>query len=433
MNVLNRLKIRIKDTFHLILWNVRNFYNRIKDRIKGFFVSLWKNTTTYKKRVERKKQRRQIIYDYAIQFGEERFFDGVHLRYDRIKRHINEELQTLNKNNPKAQELLAVKKVLPPTKEQVKRREKAKEISRNLLQAALYLLPVLVLLGIFSFYPIINSFRLVFLTGYNGMTGEYKGLTLFGNFATVLKDPSFIIPSATTKSTALINTGLLVLLSVPLTIIISLVISVALASIKPLKGFFQTIYFLPYVTNSLAVGLVFAYMFQSTGGLVNRFLLTFGIEGGSWIGVGAPYWKAMFVLILFSIWNGLAFKIMVFLSAIQNIDKQYYQAASIDATPKFKQFTKITVPLISPSIFYILITSVIGSFKTYSSVVAIFGNEGKPPGADYHMKTIVFYIYDYFKNPDNMPLAAAASIVLFAIILALTMVQNAVGKRRVHY
>ena len=123
MNVLNRLKIRIKDTFHLILWNVRNFYNRIKDRIKGFFVSLWKNTTTYKKRVERKKQRRQIIYDYAIQFGEERFFDGVHLRYDRIRRHINEELQTLNKNNPKAQELLAVKKVLPPTKEQVKRRK----------------------------------------------------------------------------------------------------------------------------------------------------------------------------------------------------------------------------------------------------------------------------------------------------------------------
>lgn len=187
------------------------------------------------------------------------------------------------------------------------------------------------------------------------------------------------------------------------------------------------------MTNALAVGLVFAYMFQATGGLVNRFLITFGIEGGSWIGVGAPYWKAMFVLILFSVWNGLAFKIMVFLSAIESIDKQYYQAASIDATPRFKQFTKITVPLISPSIFYILITSVIGSFKTYSSVVAIFGNEGKPPGADYHMKTIVFYIYDYFSNPDNMPLAAAASIVLFAIILLLTVVQNAVGKRRVHY
>jgi multiple sugar transport system permease protein len=433
MNVLNRLKTRIKDTFHLISWNVRNFFNRIKNAIASFFVSKWKNTSVYKKRVEKKKHRRQIIYDYAIQFGEERFFDGVHLRYDRIRKHINEELQTLEKGNPKVEELLAIKKVLPAIKDQVKRREKAKEITKNLLQAALYLLPVLVLLGIFSFYPIINSFRLVFLTGYNGMTGEYKGLTLFGNFAEVIKDPSFIIPSATTKSTALINTGLIVIISVPLTIIISLVISVALASIKPLKGFFQTIYFLPYVTNALAVGLVFAYMFQATGGLVNRFLITFGIEGGSWIGVGAPYWKAMFVLILFSVWNGLAFKIMVFLSAIESIDKQYYQAASIDATPRFKQFTKITVPLISPSIFYILITSVIGSFKTYSSVVAIFGNEGKPPGADYHMKTIVFYIYDYFSNPDNMPLAAAASIVLFAIILLLTVVQNAVGKRRVHY
>jgi len=433
MNVLNRFKRRIKDTFHLISWNVRNFFNNIKDVVRNFLTSKWKQTSIHKKRVEKKRHRRQIIYDYAIQFGEERFFDGVHLRYDRIRRHINEELSTLSNDDPKAQELLKVKKVLPPTKVQVKRKEKAKEITKNLLQASLYLLPVLVLLGIFSFYPIVNSFRLVFLTGYNGITGEYQGLTFVGNFVEVLKDPSFIIPSATTKSTALINTGLIVILSVPLTIIISLIISVALSSIKPLKGFFQTIYFLPYVTNSLAVGLVFAYMFQSTGGLVNKFLLAFGIEGGSWVGVGAPYWKAMFVLILFSIWNGLAFKIMVFLSAIQSIDKQYYQAASIDATPKFKQFRRITVPLISPSIFYILITSVIGSFKTYSSVVAIFGNEGKPPGADYHMKTIVFYIYDYFSNPDNMPLAAAASIILFAIILVLTQIQNAVGKRRVHY
>ena len=183
MNVLNRLKTRIKDTFHLISWNVRNFFNRIKNAIASFFVSKWKNTSVYKKRIEKKKNRRQIIYDYAIQFGEERFFDGVHLRYDRIRKHINEELQTLEKGNPKVEELLAIKKVLPATKDQVKRREKAKEITKNLLQAALYLLPVLVLLGIFSFYPIINSFRLVFLTGYNGMTGEYKGLTLFGNFA----------------------------------------------------------------------------------------------------------------------------------------------------------------------------------------------------------------------------------------------------------
>lgn len=433
MNVLNRIKIKIKDTWHLFKWKLRNVYLNFRDSVKNFFSSRYRNTKYYKNKVEKKKARRQIIYDYAIQFGEEKFFDGRHLRYDRIRKHIKSELESLDKSDPKREELLKVYKVLPPTREQVKRKEKAQEISRNLLKAALFLLPVLVLLGIFSFYPIINSFRLVFLTGYNGIDGSFKGVTLFGNFAEVIKDPSFIIPSASTKSTALINTGLLVLISVPASIIVSLIISVALSSIKPLKGLFQTIYFLPYVTNALAVGLVFAYMFQTTGGIVNQFLRNFGIEGGSWIGVGAPYWKAMLVLILFSVWNGLAFKIMVFLSAIESIDKQYYQAAAIDATPRFKQFSRITFPLISPSVFYIVITSVIGSFKTYSSVVAIFGNEGKPPGAPYHMKTIVFYIYDYFTNPDNMPLAAAASIVLFIIILLMTLVQNAVGKRRVHY
>lgn len=433
MNVLKRIRFKIKDSWHLIKWKVRNWFNTVKDAIKTFFSSNWKKTKMHKKKVARRKERRQIIYNYAIQFGDERFFDGEHIRYDRLRRFISGELETLEKNDPKYQELLGVQKKLPPTREQTKRKEKYQEIGRNLFKALLYLLPVLILLGIFSFYPIVNSFRLVFLTGYNGTTGAYKGLTFLGNFIEVINDPSFIIPSATTKSTALINTGLLVIISVPVTIVLSLIISVALSSIKPLKGFFQTVYFLPYITNALAVGLVFAYMFQTTGGIVNRFLSTFGVDGGSWIGVGAPYWKAMFVLILFSVWNGLAFKIMVFLSAIESIDKQYYQAASIDATPRFKQFSRITVPLISPSIFYIVITSVIGAFKTYSSVVAIFGNEGKPPGADYHMKTIVFYIYDYFTNPDNMPLAAAASIILFGIILVMTMIQNAVGKRRVHY
>ena len=433
MNVLNRIKFKIKDSWHLFKWNLRNFWNNIKDKVSHFFVSRWKKSKLHQKQIEKKRHRRQIIYDYAIQFGEERFFDGRHLRYDRIRRHIDEELQTIDKEDPKRDELILVLKALPRTRKQIQRREKAVEIGTNLFKALLFLAPVLILLGIFSFYPIINSFRLVFLTGYNGIDGTFKGVTFSGNFLEVIRDPAFIVPSGNTQSTALINTGLLVLISVPASIIISLIISVALSSIKPLKGFFQTVYFLPYVTNALAVGLVFAYMFQSTGGIVNRFLSTFGIQGGSWIGVGAPYWKAMFVLILFSIWNGLAFKIMVFLSAIESIDKQYYQAAAIDATPRFKQFMKITVPLISPSIFYIVITSVIGSFKTYSSVVAIFGNEGKPPGAPYHMKTIVFYIYDYFSNPDNMPLAAAASIILFAIILLMTFVQNAVGKRRVHY
>jgi len=149
--------------------------------------------------------------------------------------------------------------------------------------------------------------------------------------------------------------------------------------------------------------------------------------------MGAVQWKAMFVLLLFQVWNTLAFKIMVFLSAIQGIDKQYYQAASIDATPRFKQFRRITAPLISPTIFYIIVTSVIGAFKSYSSVIAIFGNEGAPAGANYTMKTIVFYIYDFFNTTGKMPEAAAASLILFGFILVLTIIQMQVGKRRVHY
>ena len=297
----------------------------------------------------------------------------------------------------------------------------------------MYLWPALILLVVFSFYPIFNAFRLVIYEGYNEVDGTIEGFTFLGNFIKVLTDSNFIVPSSHTGSSAVINTVLIVVLSVPISIIISLLIAVLLNSIKPLRELFQTIFFLPYVTNSLAVGLVFAYMFRTDGGLINQFLLRFGIHGGAWVGSGASYAKAMFVLILFSVWNGLAFKIMVFMSAIQGIDKQYYDAAMIDATPRFKQFRRITVPLISPTILYIVITSVIGAFKTYSSVIAIFGNAGQPPGADYNLKTIVFYIYDFFDTTGKFSEAAAASIVLFALILVLTLIQMQISKHRVHY
>ncbi|MFA6678629.1 MAG: sugar ABC transporter permease, partial [Acholeplasmataceae bacterium] len=312
------------------------------------------------------------------------------------------------------------------------KKDKIRKETKGILQALLYLTPVIILLVIFTFYPIFNSFRLVVYETYNETTNIGSGFTLFGNFKKVLSDANFIIPGEYVKSSAMINTILIVIITVPASIILSLLIAVLLNSIKPFSTALQTIFFLPYVTNSIAVGLVFAYMFQNTG-LFNQFLSFFNIDGGRWIQHGAPYWKAMFVLMLFSIWNGLAFKIMVFLSSIQGIDKQYYQAASIDATPRFKQFRRITAPLISPTILYIVITSVIGAFKTYNSVIAIFGNSGRPPGADYHLKTIVFYIYDYFNFTGKLPEAAAASIVLFLIILLFTGLQMQVSKKRVHY
>ncbi len=349
-----------------------------------------------------------------------------------LKHHVEPETDMENKVVVSSLRVKEAYRCLPESRQSKENKDRRRQVGKNLLQAFLYLAPVMLFLVIFTFYPIINSFRLVMFLNYDDVSGNYSGFTLLGNFKKVLSDANFIVPGKYVKSSAMINTLLIVGITVPVSIIISLLIAVLLNSIKVFTNALQTIFFLPYVTNSIAVGLVFAYMFQNNG-LFNKFLAWFSVDGGRWVQHGAPYWKAMFVLMLFSIWNGLAFKIMVFLSAIQGIDKQYYQAASIDATPRFKQFRRITAPLISPTILYIVITSVIGSFKTYSSVIAIFGNRGRPPGADYHLKTIVFYIYDYFAYSGKMPEAAAASIVLFGIILVMTLVQMQVSKKRVHY
>lgn len=309
------------------------------------------------------------------------------------------------------------------------------------VKALIYLSPALILLALFTFYPIINAFRLVIYTGYQhvrsvdgSLVESITGYTVFGNFIKVLSADNFITPSSHTNSSVLLNTLAIVFISVPISIILSLFVAATLNSIKPLKSFFQTIFFLPYITNTLAIGLVFAYMFKSgSSGIVNQFFMLFGVEPVSWIERGATYWRAMTVLIAFGVWDGMAFKIMVFLSGMQGIDQQYYQAAAIDATPKRRIFTRITVPMISPMIFYIVVTSVIGAFKTYSSVVAIFGDTAQPAGANYNLKTIVFHIYDYIFSGEDLSLAAAASIILFSIILALTLVQMYIGKKRVHY
>jgi multiple sugar transport system permease protein len=293
------------------------------------------------------------------------------------------------------------------------------------------------LLAIFTFYPIFNSFLISFYTGYNIQRGDFIGYTLIGNYQRVLQHANF--------GQAVYNTAMIVFISVPITIVVGLLIAVALNSIKPLRGFYQSIFFLPYVTNSIAIGLVFAFMFKGNQndltnlGLVNQVLEWIGLDPIVWIGAGARYWTALSVILVYTVWNGLAFKIIVFLAGIQGIDKQYYQAAQIDGANKSKSFYRITVPMISPMIFYILITSVIGGFKTYSSVVAIIGVTGViTTGATgtINLKTIVFYIYDYIALAGQdglMSLASAAAIILFGIILFFTIFQLQIGKRRVHY
>jgi multiple sugar transport system permease protein len=266
---------------------------------------------------------------------------------------------------------------------------------------------------------------MAFKQDYVFLSGTYNGIG-FGNFVTILSDPKFL--------DALKNTSIMVFISVPLTIILSLLLAVALNSVKKLRGFFQTVFFLPYVTNTIALGLVFNVVFHKDYGLFNS---VFGLELVDWLGSGTTYWRAMFVLMVYTIWNGLAFKIIVLLSGLQSIDKQYYQAASVDGANRKRVFGKITVPLLSPMILYVTITSFIGAFKVYTSVIALFGKGAGQTGAygpDNMLITVVGYIYEkLWASGTPFGVAAAGSIILFIIILLITLVQFWISKKRVHY
>ncbi len=288
------------------------------------------------------------------------------------------------------------------------------------LHAWLYLAPSLVLLLIFTFYPIVNTFRISFLEEYHQLTGDFVGINI-NNFLKIFEYEPFW--------DSVINTFVIVFVSVPLTIVISLIIAVALNSIKPLQNFYQTVFFLPYVTNVIAVGLVFSTIFDFDAGIVNAMFRAVGAEPVNWVNQMATVGSGRVVIILNSIWSGLAFKILIFLGGLQSIGKQYYDAAKVDGTPRKRVFTRITVPLLSPMILYVTITSFIGAFKTYSSIVAIFGTG---PAARKH-GTIVWFIYDFMSRPDRFGVAAAACLILFFIILFFTLVNLRVSKSRVHY
>ena len=290
-------------------------------------------------------------------------------------------------------------------------------IKQNFL-GYLYLLPTLVITLIFVVYPLIMSFRMGCYEKYNYYTEVGTGFGL-STFKFVLSDPNF--------QKALLNTFLIVVIAVPVSMVIALAIALLLNSGIKASKFFQAIYFLPYVTSVIAIGIVWSWLFHSDFGYINQFLSMFGIEPIQWL--NDPN-MAIWALIIFNIWSGLAFKIVIFLSGLQNIDPQYYKAAQVDGTPKWKVFTRITLPLLSPTVFFLTITSVIGSFKVYNEVFALFG--GKPGPANSCM-TVVYYIYDMFYGSSQVHKAAAASIILFVIILIITGIQMLVSKKLVHY
>ena len=296
-------------------------------------------------------------------------------------------------------------------------------MERNNHKAWLYLLPAVLFLGVFMLYPLVDVFVYSFEEGYNSASQTYFGVGGY-NYSYILHDPYFF--------SALKNTFILVIITVPLSTIIALLISAGLSSIKPLRNLFQTVYFLPYVTNTLAVGLVFMILFKKTAysdGLVNLLINLFG--GASVDFIDGPYWAKMFVLCFYTIWVVMPFKILILTSALASVKQDYYNAARIDGTPRWRIFTKITLPMISPMIFYLVITGFIGAFKAYSDAVALFGTDLNAAG----MNTIVGYVYDMlYGDSGGFPsYASAAAIVLFAIVLTITCVNLLVSRKHVHY
>ena len=287
----------------------------------------------------------------------------------------------------------------------------------------LYLLPAILFLGCFLVYPLIDVFIYSLEEGYNFASQTYYGVGVY-NYSYVLHDPYFL--------QAVRNTFILVVITVPLSTALALLISVGLSSIKALRELFQTIYFLPYVTNTLAVGLVFMILFKRTpytDGFVN--LLLHFVGAGSIDFIDGPYWAKMFVLCLYTVWVVMPFKILILTSALASVDQQYYNAARVDGTPRWRIFTKITVPMISPTLFYLIITGFIGAFKAYSDAVALFGTDLNTAG----MNTIVGYVYDMlYGNGGGYPsYASAAAIILFVIVLTITCINLLVSKKHVHY
>ena len=305
--------------------------------------------------------------------------------------------------------------------------------SKHKWKAWLYLAPAIVLLLIFTVWPIFNTLRMAFWDDYSIMKdlgGDLEFKFGIKNFVKVIDYQGF--------KDCLKNTLLLTVLTVPISTILALLIAVCLNSIKPLQRLLQTIFFLPYVTNSIAIGMVFEAMFNIVGfgtnnpsfGVINNVLGLFGVDPINWINAGSGYWANIAVLVVYIVWNALPFKILILLGGLQGINKQYYDAAKVDSTPRVRVFTKITVPLLSPMLAYVVITGFIGGFKEYSSIVGIFGEDMQAVGGE-SLNTMVGYIYDALGNREGR--ASAAALILFAIIFVVTMINLYVSKKKTHY
>ena len=285
---------------------------------------------------------------------------------------------------------------------------------KDLGKVLLFLGPFMVGILIFTIYPFINAFLMSFKENFSILKNTYSGWGL-ANYRKVLNDPIF--------RSALVTTVKYVFIVVPISLGISIVIAVLLNNARHFQAILQTAYFMPLVTSTAAISLVFRFLFANEGGLINQILISLG---GSQINfLGTNKWSEI-VLYIFGIWNILPFTIILLLAGIQNIDPQYYTAARVDGAKTFDIFKDITVPLLSPTIALVAIVNSISAFKVFDYVFQLYNK----PGPGYNLYTMIYYIYEKFGGTKpQYGYAAAASIVLFFIIAIFTLLQKVLQKR----
>lgn len=297
----------------------------------------------------------------------------------------------------------------------------------------LYVLPALIIVVAFRMVPIVMSFFISFFDYTVTGAGDFIG---FAKYAEMFTDAEFW--------QSMMNTFWMVLFVVPASIIFPLIFAALLNQIKWLRGFFRTIYFMPFVTSLVAVSVVWKIIFAEQGGLANTFLEWIGIQPQLWlaeptgvftlifesIGIQIPGWMggpslALCCIIILTIWKGLGYNTIIYVAGLQNISKVYYEAAEIDGASKLRQFFNITVPLISPTTFYVLLMTTIVSFQAFAQVY-LMTDKGGPLGTT---KLIVYYIYEKGFDDLDMGYASAVALVLFVIILTLTLIQRRLEKK----
>lgn len=286
--------------------------------------------------------------------------------------------------------------------------------AENQPYAWLFLAPALSVILVFNVYPILRSVWLSFQKG-SLLRHEFTGLS---NYRFVLNDPIF--------HTAIKNTSIYAFFVVPISLLISLLIAWLIYEKIKNKGFFETIFFIPYVTSTIAIGIVFKYLLNSRYGFLNYILSWFGIDPINWLGgieMSIPS------IIIFGVWSGLAFNIIILLAGFRNIPKDYYKVADLFGASNWEKFKRITFPQLLPTITFLLTVNLIGAFKVYSQVYALFGGQ---PGIANSAQTAVFYIYDKFHIAQRPGIAMAATMVLFMMILIVTLIQNWIVKKGEH-